>query len=43
MFKFSKDNAAALSQSDEIEKLVVGEQEENYPAKMCVDLLHCLL
>ncbi|MEH1938520.1 MAG: Imm1 family immunity protein [Nostoc sp.] len=32
-----------LSKSDEIEKLVVGGQEENYPAKMCVDLLHCLL
>ncbi|WP_335210606.1 Imm1 family immunity protein [Nostoc sp.] len=32
-----------LPKSDEIEKLVVGGQEENYPAKMCVDLLHCLL
>jgi hypothetical protein len=32
-----------LSKPDEIEKLVVGGQEGNYPAKMCVDLLHCLL
>ncbi len=32
-----------LSKYDEIEKLVVGREEENYPAKMCVDLLHCLL
>ncbi|MEH2386441.1 MAG: Imm1 family immunity protein [Nostoc sp.] len=32
-----------LSKSDEIEKLVVGGQEENYSAKMCVDLLHCLV
>ncbi|MBG1263240.1 hypothetical protein F8S20_31235 [Nostoc sp. BAE] len=32
-----------LSKSDEIEKLLVGGQEENYPVKMCVDLLHCLL
>ena len=32
-----------LSKSDEIEKLVVGGQEGNYPAKMCVDLLPCLL
>ncbi len=32
-----------LSKSDEIEKLVVGGQQRNSPAKMCVDLLHCLL
>jgi hypothetical protein len=32
-----------LSKSDEIEKLIVDEQEENYPPKRCVDLLHCLL
>ncbi|MBN3922774.1 Imm1 family immunity protein [Nostoc sp. NMS4] len=32
-----------LSKSDEIETLVVRGQEKKYPAKMCVDLLHCLL
>lgn len=32
-----------LSKSEEIEKLVVGGQAGNYPAKMCVDLLHSLL
>lgn len=32
-----------LSKSDEIENFVVGGQQVNYPAKMCVDLLHCLL
>ncbi|MEH2369332.1 MAG: Imm1 family immunity protein [Nostoc sp.] len=32
-----------LSKSDEIETLVVGGEEKNYPAKMCVDLLHCLV
>ena len=32
-----------LSKSDEIETLVVDGQEENYAAKMCVDLLHCLV
>jgi hypothetical protein len=32
-----------LSKSDEIEKLVVGGQERNYPGKMCVNLLFCLL
>ncbi|MFE1744873.1 Imm1 family immunity protein [Coleofasciculus sp. H7-2] len=31
------------SKPDEIEKLVVGGQEGIYPAKMCVDLLRCLL
>ncbi|GET40251.1 Imm1 family immunity protein [Microseira wollei] len=32
-----------LSKSDEIQALVVGGQESEYPAKMCVDLLRCLL
>ncbi|MEI2583661.1 Imm1 family immunity protein [Scytonema sp. PRP1] len=32
-----------LSKPDETEKLVVGGQEGIYPAKMCVDLLRCLL
>lgn len=32
-----------LSKPDAIEKLVVGGQEGNYPAKMCVDLLQCLV
>ncbi|MFN6489216.1 MAG: Imm1 family immunity protein [Nostoc sp. DedQUE03] len=32
-----------LSKSDEIENFVVAGQQVNYPAKMCVDLLHCLL
>lgn len=32
-----------LSNSDEIETLFVGGQESKYPAKMCVDLLRCLL
>lgn len=32
-----------LSKPNQIEKLVVGGQEGNYPAKMCVDLLPCLL
>jgi Immunity protein Imm1 len=32
-----------LSKSDEIQTLVVGGQESEYPAKMCVDLLRCLL
>ena len=32
-----------LSKSDEIQPLVVGGQESEYPAKMCVDLLRCLL
>ena len=31
------------SKPDETEKLVVGGQEGVYPAKMCVDLLRCLL
>ncbi|MEP0809635.1 Imm1 family immunity protein [Coleofasciculus sp. FACHB-SPT9] len=31
------------SKPDETEKLVVGGQEGIYPAKMCVDLLRCLL
>ncbi|MCC5664898.1 hypothetical protein LC653_13450 [Nostoc sp. CHAB 5784] len=39
----SFDILVDLSKSNEIEKLVVGGQEENYPAKMCVDLLHCLV
>ncbi len=29
--------------SEQIETLVVGGQKGNYPAKQCVDLLHCLL
>lgn len=32
-----------LSKSDEIETLLVGGEEKNYPVKMCVDLLHTLL
>jgi hypothetical protein len=32
-----------LSKPDETEKLVVGGQKGIYPAKMCVDLLRCLL
>lgn len=32
-----------LAKSDEIQPLVVGGQESEYPAKMCVDLLRCLL
>ncbi|MEA5598292.1 Imm1 family immunity protein [Rivularia sp. UHCC 0363] len=32
-----------LKPDDQIEKLVVGAQEGNYSAKMCVDLLPCLL
>ncbi|WP_238845576.1 Imm1 family immunity protein [Nostoc edaphicum] len=32
-----------LSKSDEIETLVVDGEEKNYPAKMCVDLLRCLV
>ena len=32
-----------LAKSDEIQALVVGGQESEYPAKMCVDLLRCLL
>ena len=32
-----------LSKPDEIEKLVVGGQEGNYPAKLCVDLQTALL
>ncbi|MHC5595710.1 MAG: hypothetical protein ACYTXC_07045 [Nostoc sp.] len=32
-----------LSKSDEIETLVVGGEEKNYPVKMCGDLLHCLV
>ncbi len=29
--------------SQQIETLIVGGQEGNYPANQCVDLLHCLL
>ena len=36
-------NLVDLSKPDETEKLVVGGQEEIYPAKMCVDLVPCLL
>ncbi|MBE9126662.1 MULTISPECIES: Imm1 family immunity protein [unclassified Coleofasciculus] len=36
-------NLVDLSQPEETEKLVVGGQEGIYPAKMCVDLLRCLL
>ncbi|MCA1991367.1 MAG: hypothetical protein LDL41_04860 [Coleofasciculus sp. S288] len=36
-------NLVDLSKPNETEKLVVGGQEGIYPAKMCVDLLHCLL
>ena len=36
-------NLVDLSKSDGTEKLVVGGQEGIYPAKMCVDLLRCLL
>ncbi|MGB3651378.1 MAG: Imm1 family immunity protein [Rivularia sp. (in: cyanobacteria)] len=32
-----------LKPDNQIEKLVVGRQEGNYSAKMCVDLLPCLL
>lgn len=32
-----------LANLDKIEKLVVGGQEGDYPAKMCVALLRCLL
>lgn len=32
-----------LSKPDVMEKLVVGGQEGDYPAQMCVDLLRCLL
>jgi Immunity protein Imm1 len=32
-----------LSKPNQIEKLVVGGQEGNYQAKMCIDLLRCLL
>jgi len=36
-------NLVDLSQPDVTEKLIVGGQEGIYPAKMCVDLLPCLL
>ena len=36
-------NLVDLSKSDSTEKLVIGGQEGIYPAKMCVDLLRCLL
>jgi hypothetical protein len=36
-------NLVDLSKPDETEKLVIGGQEGIYPAKMCVDLLPCLL
>ena len=36
-------NLVELSKPDGTEKLVVGGQEGIYPAKMCVDLLRCLL
>lgn len=36
-------NLIDSSQPDATEKLVVGGQEGIYPAKMCVDLLPCLL
>lgn len=36
-------NLVDLSKPDETEKLVVGGQEGIYPAKICVDLLQCLL
>lgn len=36
-------NLVDLSKPDETEKLVVGGQEGIYPAKICVNLLHCLL
>lgn len=32
-----------LSRSNDIEKLVIGGQRGNYPAKQCIDLLRCLL
>ena len=36
-------NLVDLSKPDATEKLVVGGQEGIYPAKLCVDLLPCLL
>lgn len=36
-------NLVDLSKTDTTEKLIVGGQEGIYPAKMCVDLLPCLL
>jgi hypothetical protein len=36
-------NLVDLSKPDSTEKLVIGGQEGIYPAKMCVDLLRCLL
>ena len=36
-------NLVDLSKSDKTEKLVIGGQEGIYPAKICVDLLRCLL
>jgi hypothetical protein len=41
--KVSFDNLVVPSQSDAIEKLVVGEQEGNYFARMCVNLETALL
>ncbi len=40
---FDFHNLVDLSKPDKTEKLVVGGQEGIYPAKMCVDLLRCLL
>ncbi|HLO89450.1 MAG TPA: Imm1 family immunity protein [Nostocaceae cyanobacterium] len=31
-----------MSKSEEVEKLIVGGQGVNYPAKVCVDLQLCL-
>jgi hypothetical protein len=36
-------NLVDLSKSDKTEKLVIGGQEGIYPAKICVDMLRCLL
>ncbi|GAB4185424.1 MAG: hypothetical protein Fur006_23900 [Coleofasciculaceae cyanobacterium] len=36
-------NLVDLSKPDSTEKLVIGGQEGIYPAKMCIDLLRCLL
>lgn len=36
-------NLVDLTKPDGTEKLVIGGQEGIYPAKMCVDLLRCLL
>jgi hypothetical protein len=36
-------NLVDLSKPDETQKLIVGGQEGIYPAKVCVDLLPCLV